>query len=195
MSTMQEPPKVSNCLTHFAGGFQVKKAPIQRSTTQDWPKVSNGLTPFAVPKKRAGGLLAAKLRHKGWSISSAALYLGVSRQRLYMVFDDPGRARLWDCAIEGLPEFTPQIAEALRAQRPKVVPKPAVHIEEFEVGDVLMCTKYAGIAEEDARGHIAQLRGSGATLEILVVMPDGQDWFPRALFYEHFATTGLNLNR
>ena len=52
-----------------------------------------------------------------------------------------------------------------------------------------------GIAQEDDEGHIAGLRGSDASLEILVVMPDGQDWFPRALFYDHFATTGLNIHR
>lgn len=161
------------------------------------PKMSNCLTPLAAPKKRAGGLLAAKLRDKGWSISSAALYLGVSRQRLYAVFANPAHARLWDCAIAGIPQFTQQIAEtlqALRAQRPKAAPKPVVQVEEFEVGDVLTCTKYAGIAEEDDQGHIAQLRGSDAKLEILVSMPDGQDWFPRTLFYDHFATTGLNIN-
>ena len=45
------------------------------------------------------------------------------------------------------------------------------------------------------RGHIAGPWGSDASLEILVVMPDGQDWFPRALFYDHFATTGLNIHR
>ena len=168
MSTAQEPAEVSNCLTH------------------------------STPPKPRTGALADKLRLKGWSMSSAALYLGVSRQRLYTVFADPGRARLWDCAIEGMPACTPEISQslqALRARRPKAAPRPVVHVEEFEPGDVVMCTKHAGIAQEDDEGHIAGLRGSDASLEILVVMPDGQDWFPRALFYDHFATTGLNIHR
>ena len=83
----------------------------------------------------------------------------------------------------------------MRARRPKAAPRPVVHVEEFEVGDVVMCTKHAGIAEEDVEGHIAGLRGKDASLEMLVVMPDGEDWFPRNLFHGHFATTGLNLNR
>lgn len=158
--------------------------------------MSNNLTLLSGGKQRAGGHLANKLRQKGWSITNAALYLGVSRQRLYSVFADPDRVRLWECAIEGMPEFTQQIAESLRSlraqkHRPKPALKPSAQVDEFEVDDEVMCTKYAGIAEEDAHGHIAGLRGSDAKLEILVVMPDGRDWFPRSLFYEHFATTGL----
>ncbi|SFV03086.1 hypothetical protein SAMN04489707_11131 [Paenacidovorax caeni] len=84
MSTAQEPAEVSNCLTH------------------------------ATPPKPRTGALADKLRLKGWSMSSAALYLGVSRQRLYTVFADPGRARLWDCAIEGMPACTPEISQSLQ---------------------------------------------------------------------------------
>lgn len=159
--------------------------------------MSNNLTPLPGAKQRAGGHLANKLRQKGWSITNAALYLGVSRQRLYSVFADPGRARLWECAIQGMPEFT-QVAESLqslRAQRPRQTQKPSAQVDEFEVGDEVMCTKYAGIAEEDAQGHIAGLRGSDSKLEILVAMPDDSDWFPRSLFYEHFATTGLNIKR
>ena len=160
-------------------------------------KVSNSLTTEKAPRRRAGGVLADRLRQKGWSISTAALYLGVSRQRLYTVFEDPGHARLWDCAVAGIPVYTHEISRSLqelRARRPKAPPRHVVHVEEFELGDVVMCTKYAGIAEEDAEGHIAGLRGKGASLEILVVMPDGEDWFPRSLFHSHFATTGLNRN-
>lgn len=160
-------------------------------------KVSNCLTQEKGQRPRAGGVLGSRLRDKGWSMSNAALYLGVSRQRLYMVFADPGRARLWDCAIEGLPACTREIVQslqALRTRRPKAAPRPVVHVEEFELGDVVMCTKYAGIADEDAEGYVGGVRGSGASLEILVVMPDGQDWFPRSLFYDHFASTGLNKN-
>ena len=85
------------------------------SSSEKTVNLSNRLTPATAVKKRAGGLLAEKLRQKGWSITSAALYLGVSRQRLYSVFADPGRARLWSCAVEGIPHFSPQIAELLKS--------------------------------------------------------------------------------
>ena len=87
------------------------------SSSEKTVNLSNRLTPATAVKKRAGGLLAEKLRQKGWSITSAALYLGVSRQRLYSVFADPGRARLWSCAVEGIPHFSPQIAELLKSLR------------------------------------------------------------------------------
>ena len=54
-----------------------------------------------------------------------------------------------------------------------------------------MCTKYAGIAEEDEKGHVGGLKGSDQDLKILVVMPNGQDWFPKEIFHNHFAVTGL----
>ena len=66
---------------------------------------------------KKGGFLAERLRTKGWSIRDAAQYLGVSRQRLYTVFEDPGRARLWECAIAGIPQCTQQIKEELRTAR------------------------------------------------------------------------------
>ncbi len=56
------------------------------SSSEKTVNLSNRLTPATAVKKRAGGLLAEKLRQKGWSITSAALYLGVSRQRLYSVW-------------------------------------------------------------------------------------------------------------
>ena len=170
------------------------------SAPQPLQKVSNCLTSVGA-RRRAGGLLAERLRDKGWSISNAAIYLGVSRQRLYTVFQDPTRARLWDCAVAGMPSYTPEVAQALQnqisAQRRKAPPKPAVTIEvtEFELGDEVMCTKHAGIADEDAKWYVDGLRGEGPDLQILVVMPDGQDWFPRKLFHEYFSTTGLNRNR
>mgnify|MGYP001074140143 CR=1 FL=1 len=149
-------------------------------------------------KSRAGGVLAARLRAKGWTISSAALYLGVSRQRLYDVFSDPARARLWECAVAGIPERTPEINEALKTQRqrrPKAVPRAPIAVTEFELGDEVMTVKHAGIADEDVAGYIEGLRGEGEALEVLVVMPAGQDWFPRKVFHEYFHSTGINRNR
>lgn len=145
---------------------------------------------------RVGGLLAERLRSKGWSIRDAAEYLGVSRQRLYTAFKDPDRARLWECAVAGLPECTQEIQRQLKAERqskPRPPPRPRVVAPEFEVGDEVMATKYAGIAEEGESGSVAGLRGEKDKLEILVRMPDGEDWFPQKLFHQHFATTGINL--
>ncbi len=129
----------------------------------------------------------------------AAQYLGISRQHLYNVAASNDRPHLWDCAVAGMPECTVQIKATLAASR-KAVAKPkakpaakapvVAQPPEFEVGDLVMATKYAGIAEEGKEGVIAALRGSQASLELLVRMPDGEDWFPVKDFHACFATTG-----
>lgn len=161
-------------------------------------KVSNYVTLTSTPQRRAGGFLAARLRDKGWSIRDAADYLGVSRQRLYTAFDDPNRARLWECAIQGMPACTAVLKgelKALRLKKPRPAPRVTLQAPAFEVGDEVVVTKYAGIAEEDEAGFIAGLRGAKDQQEILVSMPGGEDWFPLADFHAHFATTGLNRNQ
>ena len=167
------------------------------STSQNTRTVSNGLTTTGA-RRLAGGALANRLRDKGWTVRDAADYLGVSRQRLYMVFNDPGRARLWDCAIRGMPQCTPEISRLLNEARKKraraVPPKPAANLVEFEIGDIIKSVKHTGIADEDVEGHIGGLRGDDKALEILVVMPEGKDWFPRKDFYEYFSATGRNRN-
>ena len=155
------------------------------------------------PSDPHGEPLAQILRNKGWSVRDAAEFLGVSRQRLYSVFADTNRARLWSCAVAGMPQCSPEIKAALKARRKAVAkPKPsrpprptAPPRPEFEVGDGVMASKYAGIAEEGHEGFIAALRGQQKDLQILVRMPAGEDWFPVKDFHEFFATTGLNSTR
>lgn len=159
--------------------------------------VSNYKTHTSAQQQRAGGVLAARLREKGWSIRDAADYLGVSRQRLYAVFADPGRARLWECAIAGMPACTPDIAKALKVARKKaakLVPGKKVldAPPEFEVGDMVVATKHAGIAEEGEEGVIAGLCGAKETLTLLVRMAGGEDWFAVSDFHTFFATNGKN---
>lgn len=149
-----------------------------------------------------GTPLAQILRDKGWSVRDAADYLGVSRQRLYSVFADPNRVRLWACAIAGMPPCSPEIKGALSSNRkakamprPSPSPRPALQMRpEFEVGDVVVATKYAGIADEGGEGTIAAMRGHKASLELLVQAPDGEDWFLVKDFHAFFATTGRNRN-
>lgn len=158
------------------------------------PFVSNDKTPAPAQQPRAGGVLAARLRDKGWSIRDAADYLGVSRQRLYAVFADPGRARLWECAIAGMPACTPHIAQTLKAARKKAAKPAQAKAQEappeFEIGDVVVATKHAGIAEEGEEGVIVALRGTKETLTLLVRMPSGEDWFAVSDFHAFFATNG-----
>ena len=158
------------------------------------PFVSNYKTHPQAQKQRSGGVLAARIREKGWSIRDAADYLGVSRQRLYAVFADPGRARLWECAIAGMPACTPHIAQTLKAARKKaakpVQEKARQAPPEFEIGDVVVATKHAGIAEEGEEGVIAGLRGAKETLTLLVRMAGGEDWFAVSNFHAFFATNG-----
>ncbi|MER2540394.1 MAG: helix-turn-helix domain-containing protein [Azonexus sp.] len=47
--------------------------------------------------------LAKSLCDKGWSITNAAKYLGVTRQHLYNIIKRPPKGVLWDCAAAGLP--------------------------------------------------------------------------------------------
>ena len=151
---------------------------------------------------RKGGFLAERLRTKGWSIRDAAQYLGVSRQRLYTVFEDPGRARLWECAIAGIPQCTQQIKEELRTARAaklKLKPVREVPVErpEFEIGDEVVAIRSSGMAEEDERAHIVRLRGSQQTKDLLLLVqgPEGEEWLPEKTFRYYFESTGLNIKR
>ena len=151
---------------------------------------------------KKGGFLAERLRTKGWSIRDAAQYLGVSRQRLYTVFEDPGRARLWECAIAGIPQCTQQIKEELRTARAaklKLKPVREVPVErpEFEIGDEVVAIRSSGLADEDQRAHIVRLRGSQQTkdLQLLVQGPEGEEWLPEKTFRYYFESTGLNIKR
>lgn len=141
-----------------------------------------------------GGYLAARLRENGWSVRDAADYLGVSRQRLYSVFADPRRARLWECAVAGLPVCTDEIKLALKTERdrkPKPLPRVKIKAPGMEVNDIVICSKYAGIAEEGEEGWIAGLTGKKDALKVMVKMPGGEDWFPLKDFHEYFVTNGL----
>ena len=156
----------------------------------------------ALQSTKKGGFLAERLRTKGWSIRDAAQYLGVSRQRLYTVFEDPGRARLWECAIAGIPQCTQQIKEELRTARAaklKLKPVREVPVErpEFEIGDEVVAIRSSGLAEEDERAHIVRLRGSQQTkdLQLLVQGPEGEEWLPEKTFRYYFESTGLNIKR
>ena len=156
----------------------------------------------ALQSTKKGGFLAERLRTKGWSIRDAAQYLGVSRQRLYTVFEDPGRARLWECAIAGIPQCTPQIKEELRTartakQKLKPIREVVVERPEFEVGDEVLAIRSSGLAEEDERAHIVRLRGSQQTkdLQLLVQGPEGEEWLPEKTFRYYFESTGLNIKR
>ena len=159
-------------------------------------------TQTTLQSTKKGGFLAERLRTKGWSIRDAAQYLGVSRQRLYTVFEDPGRARLWECAIAGIPQCTQQIKEELRTARAaklKLKPVREVPVErpEFEVGDEVVAIRSSGLAEEDERAHIVRLRGSQQTkdLQLLVQGPEGEEWLPEKTFRYYFESTGLNIKR
>ena len=151
---------------------------------------------------KKGGFLAERLRTKGWSIRDAAQYLGVSRQRLHTVFEDPGRARLWECAIAGIPQCTQQIKEELRIARAaklKLKPVREVPVErpEFEIGDEVVAIRSSGMAEEDERAHIVRLRGSQQTKDLLLLVqgPEGEEWLPEKTFRYYFESTGLNIKR
>ena len=110
------------------------------------------------------------------------------------MFADPGRARLWECAIAGMPTCTHEVAKALKAARKKAAKPAQAKAQEappeFEIGDVVIATKHAGIAEEGEEGVIVALRGTKETLTLLVQMAGGEDWFAVSDFHDFFATNG-----
>ena len=151
-------------------------------------QVSNYETSKKSGRQRVNCVLADKLHEKGWSVRAAAQYLGVSRQRLYSVFANSDHARLWDCAISGMPAFTADMQISMTRPRKKKAPKHDA--QPFSVGDVVVCDKYAGIADDGDEGTITGLRSTKLGQEIEVSMPGGMDWFPLAQFHAHFLTTG-----
>jgi hypothetical protein len=139
----------------------------------------------------ASSNLATHLREKGWSVRDAADYLGVSRQRLYSVFADPDRIRLWACAIAGMPDCTPSLKKQLLSARKAKAPSKSRDVAPvFAVGDGVTATAYAGIAEEGDEGTIEEIRGAAVSLELRVCMPGGEDWFPIEDFNAVFMTNG-----
>ena len=155
--------------------------------------VSKCETRDATQPNRIHCVLRDALRAKGWSVQAAAAYLGVSRQRLYSVFADSSRARLWECAIAGMPVCTPALTPSLkkRTARPAYLAKTALLAHyPFAVGDVVVCDKYVGFADDGDEGVIAQIRGATDMPELLVRMPGGEDWFGLDTFNAHFLTTG-----
>ena len=152
-------------------------------------QVSNCETSKKSGRQRVNCVLADKLQEKGWSVQAAAQYLGVSRQRLYSVFANSERARLWECAISGMPAFNADMRLNTPQARKKRARKPHDTLP-FSVGDTVVCDKYAGIADDGDEGKITSIRTSTQGLEVEVSMPGGVDCFPLAQFHAYFLTTG-----
>lgn len=141
--------------------------------------------------------LTHQLKHKGWTVRDAAEYLGVSRQRLYAVFDDHNRPRLWNCAIAGMPECTDAIRQELaqkRKNKPKVSRTRTAHTHTnrlpFAVGDGVFSLVEIDIAHEGASGWIVGITGQGKDCFIEVSMPDGNDTFSIDDFEDFFQGNG-----
>ncbi len=139
--------------------------------------------------------LAQKLKLKKWTIRDAAIFFGVSRQRLYSVFADPNRIRLWECAVEGMPVCNASLKQRVKEERlamanrkPKTQVKPQDDL--IAIGNGVTAVSYAGIAEEGEEGWITGIRGKGKGLAVQVKMVDGADWFPIADFNNFFMTNG-----
>lgn len=149
------------------------------------------------------------LKEKGWTILDAAQFLDVSRQYLYSNFDDPGRPRLLDCAILGLPQCTPELAKQLKAirdqfksQRPKSAKasKPILGSKAelqnvvgiLEVGAGVSAIKYVGeMAEEGAEGWVRRIFRHGDVVTYSIEFPSvGTEDFPEAFVEEFFVENG-----
>lgn len=139
--------------------------------------------------------LRAQLQEKRWTISNAAAYLGVSRQRLYSAFADADRSRFWECAVRGMPECTRVMANRLQEERRKAAKKrpsrATVETPGHQVGAIVAAIADIGsIAEEGEEGLVAGIRGEGVAQAYFIRLPGGEDWFPASTFHTLFADTG-----
>lgn len=154
--------------------------------------------------------LEGLLKEKGWTILDAAQFLDVSRQYLYSNFDDPRRPRLLDCAIRGLPQCSPEIAQELKAARDKLKSrksKPATASKPksgsstdlgesvegiLNVGAGVSALKYVGqMAEEGDEGWVRRIFRVDDTLTYSIEFPGvGTEDFPENLVQEFFVENG-----
>jgi|JI10StandDraft_1071094.scaffolds.fasta_scaffold476054_2 AraC-like DNA-binding protein len=128
-----------------------------------------------LPQRLTREDLEGILKAKGWSIINVAQFLGVSRQYLYTQFDDPLRARLLECAIQGLPQCTAAIATGLKEERsatkaqkpskpfpPPIEQNPVTEASvqlggRFEIGDGVTADRAVGsILEEGEEGWVVR---------------------------------------
>lgn len=137
------------------------------------------------------------IKTKGWTIRDVSQFFGISRQRLHTVLNENFPSQLWACAIKGLPTCNEKIRKNLQEERKgKVKKKESVKVthSEFEVDDIVIASKYIGIADEGDRGVIKNLRKNlDGTHEILICICKNkeEDWFSETFFFDHFGSTGL----
>lgn len=146
--------------------------------------------------------LSEQLKAKGWTVKDAAEFFGVSRQKLHSVLVESVPTNLWVCAVNGIPKF----AASMKKKHPKKKKQNAVasgetckeiqSLSEFECGDIVIASKYIGIIDEGEEGVITEIKGKGANVLLEISFHSGADkeWFPLDYFYNHFGTTGLNIN-
>lgn len=170
--------------------------------------------------RRQTSPLAQRIRAKGWTIRDAARYLGVSRSRLYEVFRDPTRPRLWVCAISGLPRYgrhvaaellaipDPEAADAVRDTAPNDLeakstpmragngtydPGPSSDSDPnggLAVGDIVIATRNYKAINEGDEGVIEGFESLRDERLILVATPNTSLRLTEDSFFDIFAETG-----
>jgi hypothetical protein len=163
-----------------------------------------------LPQRLTRENLEAILKIKGWSIINVAQFLGVSRQYLYTQFDDQYRARLIECAIQGLPQCTAAIAAGLKEERSATKaskpPKPSASIEQspepaesvqlggrFELGDGVSADRAVGsILEEGEEGWVVRkyLDEDGQLMYEIDFEYIGRQTFPESAANNFFVQNG-----
>lgn len=138
--------------------------------------------------------LVAALKEKGWSIRDAAEYLGVSRQRIYSAFADPFRARLWECAISGLPKCTKAMAKSLKEARKARIPVQRKSTgsapPEFEINDGVASVAHSDFCADGQEGWIADIVRDRQGTRLLIHTQQSQFWLSVKEFREYFVTNG-----
>lgn len=148
-----------------------------------------------------GSEIRKLIQTKGWNISDAARFWGISRQRLYQVFAQTTPALLWQCAAEGLPVHSPALVK-LAKTRPTKKPghiKPGAgpvrnlvtRAAGYTLHEILVTTSEIGeIATEGEEGTLSEIKRDGNYWRFLVRFERGEDWFSDYDLNNYMASTG-----
>lgn len=146
--------------------------------------------------------LSEQLKAKGWTVKDAAEFFGVSRQKLHSVLAEAMPTNLWVCAVNGMPKFVASMKhQHVKKKKQKATSSGESSNQnqsssEFECGDIVIASKYIGIIDEGEEGVITEIKWKGADTFLEISFRSGvyKESFPLDYFYNHFGTTGLNIN-
>lgn len=131
-----------------------------------------------------------RIQDKGWSLTDAADFLGVSRQNLYNALNEAEPILLWQLAIAALPPATPELSRRLRAARQAARAARAAPVSPYAPRDVLICVEDCAVAQEGDEVVVADVRVRGRRGEFRLRAARGEAWLSQRALETHFVATG-----